>query len=74
MPNEVVEMTGDVPRAAADVGDLAAPGTVHELGEQRQARAEVGAVTEQSTDLLGVSGRVDVVRRTRIGQPAVSHG
>src|SRR5436190_19517657 len=56
----VVEVAGDVPRPAANIGDRPASGAVHQLGEQRQARAEVRARTEQSTYLLGVPGRVGV--------------
>jgi hypothetical protein len=32
-------VAGDLARPAADIGDWPAPGTVHQLGEQRQARA-----------------------------------
>ena len=76
MPNDVhsgvVEVAGDVPRSAANVGN--GPGTVHQLGEQRQARAEVWPSTEQSTYLLDVSGSVGVIRRAGGGEPVIGHG
>ena len=70
----IVEVAGDVPRAAAHIGHWSSSGTVHQLGEQRQARAEVRLSAEQSPYLLRVSGGVCVVGGAGIGQPGIDHG
>jgi hypothetical protein len=70
----VMKASGHVTRAAANVGDRSTSGVAHQVSEQRQARAEIRVLVEQSTYLLCVPRGVGVVRRASIREPGVGHG